>query len=117
MDKVFLRDLEVEAIIGIHPWERTVRQRLVLQIEVAVDVRTAAAAEDISLTLDYSALADRVREFIRDRRFRLLETLAEETAAMIAAEFETRWLRLKVGKPGAVARAGEVGVEIERGQP
>jgi dihydroneopterin aldolase len=117
MDRVFLRDLEVEAIIGIHPWEREVRQRLVLQIEVAADIAAAAATDDISLTLDYSALAQRVRDFIRDGRFRLLETLAEETAAMLTAEFGARWLRLRVGKPGAVARAGEVGVEIERGEP
>lgn len=117
MDRVFLSDLEVEAIIGIHPWEREVRQRLVLQIEVAADVAAAAAADDISLTLDYSALAQRVREFIRERRFRLLETLAEETSAMIAAEFGARWMRFRVGKPGAVANSGQVGVEIERGAP
>jgi dihydroneopterin aldolase len=115
--KVYLQDLEIEAVIGIHPWERDVRQRLVLQLEVAVDVAAVAARDDISLTVDYHALAGRIGEFVRTGQYRLLETLAEETAAMIMAEFGVRWLRLRVGKPGAVAGAGDVGVEIERGTP
>ena len=115
MDRVFVEGLRVETIIGIHPWEREVRQRLVVQLEVAVDVAAVAATDNIDLTIDYSALADRVRGFIRDGRYRLLETLAEETAAMIQQEFGVSWLRLKVGKPGAVITASEVGVQIERG--
>lgn len=117
MDRVFLSDLVVETIIGIHPWEREVPQRLVLQLEVAVDVAAVAATDDIALTVDYAALSERLREFIRDGRYRLLETLAEEAAAMIQSEFGVSWLSLKVGKPGAVTTAREVGVQIERGTP
>ncbi len=115
MDRVFLNDLVVETIIGIHPWEREVPQRLLLQLEVAVDVAAVAATDDIELTVDYAGLAERVSGFIRSGRYRLLETLAEETAAMIQREFGVRWLRLKVGKPGAVPTARQVGVQIERG--
>jgi dihydroneopterin aldolase len=92
-----------------------VRQRLLLQLEVAVDVTAVAARDDVTLTVDYAALAERVRAFILDGQYRLLETLAEETAAMIMQEFGVDWLRLQVGKPGAVITAGEVGVVIERG--
>lgn len=115
MDKVYLEDLTVETIIGIHPWEREVLQRLVLQLEVGIDVAAVAARDDLALSVDYSALAERLRGFIRDGQYRLLETLAEEAAAMIMDEFGVTWLRLRVGKPGAVTTAGEVGVEIERG--
>ncbi len=115
MDRVFINDLVVETIIGIHPWEREIPQRLVLQLEVSVDVAAVAATDDIDLTVDYSHLAERVSVFIRAGRYRLLETLAEETAAMIQREFGVGWLRLSVGKPGAVTTAGQVGVSIERG--
>ncbi len=115
MDRVYLNDLVVEAIIGIHPWEREVPQRLVLQLEVGVDIPAVAASDDIDKTVDYSALAERVRDFVREGRYRLLETLAEETAAMLQQEFAIDWLRLQVGKPGAVTTAREVGVLIERG--
>ena len=62
-------------------------------------------------------LAQRIGEFVRAGRYRLLETLAEETAAMVMDEFGVGWLRLRVGKPGAVANADEVGVEVERSRP
>ena len=113
-DKVTITRLAVETVIGIHAWERRVRQRLLVDLEVATDIAQVAAADDIALGVDYSALSDRVGEFIREGSYRLLETLAEETAAMILAEFEVEWLRLKVDKPGAVPAADSVGVVIER---
>ena len=114
MDRVYISRLTVEAVIGIHAWEREVRQPLYLDLEVATDAAQVAATDDIAVAVDYSALADRLTEFICDGRFRLLETLAEEAAAMILREFGVTWLRLRVGKPGAVAAADSVGVEIER---
>ena len=117
MDRVFIDKLRVEAVIGIHPWERHVRQPLSLDLEVGTDARRVAEADDIAAAVDYSALAERLTNFIQQGRFRLLETLAEEAAAMIQQEFGARWLRLRVAKPGAVAAADAVGVEIERGEP
>ena len=116
-DRVTVTGLEVEAVIGIHDWERRVRQRLLVDLEVATDAARVAAADDISLAVDYSALSDRVGEFICLGSYRLLETLAEEAAAMILAEFGVEWLRLKVSKPGAVPAADSVAVVIERSRP
>ena len=72
---------------------------------------------DIARAVDYSALATRVAAFIQAGEFRLLETLAEETAAMVIAEFGVPWLRLRVEKPGAVTGADSVGVAIQRSRP
>ena len=116
-DRVTVTGLEVEAVIGIHDWERRVRQRLLVDLEVATDAARVAAADDIALAVDYSALSDRVCEFICLGSYRLLETLAEEAAAMILAEFGVEWLRLKVSKPGAVPAADSVAVVIERSRP
>ena len=113
-DRVTVTGLEVEAVIGIHDW---VRQRLLVDLEVATDAARVAAADDIALAVDYSALSDRVCEFICLGSYRLLETLAEEAAAMILAEFGVEWLRLKVSKPGAVPAADSVAVVIERSRP
>ena len=117
MDRVYLRDLAIDAVIGIHPWEREVRQTLLLQLELACDIAAVAATGTIADAVDYSAVADRLTAFIQNQRFELLESLAEESAAMLFAEFGVAWLRLQVGKPGAVAAAGEVGVVIEREYP
>ena len=117
MDKVVVNGLRVEAIIGIHDWERRVRQPLDLSLEVATEVARVAAEDDIALAVDYHALSTRVADYIVDGEFRLLETLAEQTAAMILAEFGVSWVRLAVYKPGAVPAAENVGVIIEREAP
>ena len=115
-DRVLVRGLVVEAVIGIHDWERKVRQTLVLDLEVATDIAAVAATDDIAATVDYHALSERVSAFVQAGEYRLLETLAEEAAAMILEEFAADWLRLQVSKPGAVPAADSVGVVIERGR-
>jgi dihydroneopterin aldolase len=116
MDIVYIRDLRVDTIIGIYDWERRIRQTLLVDLEMASDVRRAAASGDIADALDYKAVADRVTAFIQAGEFELLETLAEDLAAVLQKEFDIGWLRIRVGKPGAVAAAGDVGVVIERGE-
>lgn len=116
MDIVFLRQLEVDTVIGIHDWERKIRQTLVLDLEMAVDIRLAAQTDSISDALDYQAVAERLGEFIRGSSFQLVETLAESCAGIIMQEFAVPWLRLTVSKPTALAQAASVGVVIERGE-
>ncbi len=115
MDIVFLRDLRVDTVIGVYDWERRIRQTVSVDLEVATDVSRAAADDAIEAAVDYKALADRVRGFIAQSEFRLVETLAERTAAMILAEFGVPWLRLSLTKPGALPDCRGVGVTIERG--
>lgn len=115
MDLVFIRQLQVETVIGIYDWERTVRQQLWLDLEMATDIRPAANSEDIQLALDYHAISVRLNEFVSGRAFALIETIAEQCAALIMQEFGVAWLRLTVTKPTAVPAAQAVGVTIERG--
>ncbi len=115
MDIVFLRQLEVDTVIGIHDWEREIRQRLVLDLEMASDTRLAARTDSIAEALDYQAVAERLTEFVRGSSFQLVETLAEACAQIVLQEFDVSWLRLTVSKPDAIAHAQSVGVIIERG--
>lgn len=115
MDTIFIRGLRVDTIIGIYDWERRVHQSIVLDIEMATDIRPAAASKNVSDTLDYHAIALRLTAFIQDEQFLLLETLAERCAELLQREFSIAWLQLCVTKPTAVPSAQGVGVKIERG--
>ncbi len=115
MDIVFLEQLRVDTIIGIHDWERRVHQTLLVDLEMATEAGRAAAGESIDDTLDYRQVAERVTAFIQAGEFQLLETLAHELAAVLQAEFKLPWLKLRVAKPGAVPAAQTVGVMVERG--
>ena len=115
MDIVYIRELEIQTVIGIYDWEREIRQTVSLDLDMATDIRAAAQTEDIANTLDYKAVSKRLIAFIEAAEFQLIETLAEHVAGIVLSEFPVTWLRLRVGKPGAVTGARDVGVIIERG--
>lgn len=117
MDRVFIEDLRVETIIGIFDWEREIRQTVSLDLEMNVDVARAADTDRIDDTLNYKAVAKRLIGFIEKSEFQLVETLAQRCAEIILAEFPVTWVRLRLGKPGAVRGSRSVGVIIERGRP
>jgi dihydroneopterin aldolase len=115
MDIVYLRGLKIECVIGIFEWERRIKQTVVLDLDMAADIRRAAASDGIEHTLDYKAVSKRVIDFVRDTQFQLVETLAESVAAIVLTEFGVPWVRVRVNKRGAIRRAADVGVVIERG--
>lgn len=115
MDIVFLHDLKVECVIGIFDWERRIKQTLHVDLDMAADVRRAAASDAIQDTLDYKAVAKRVMEFASNSRFQLVETLAEKIAGIVLTEFQVPWVRVRINKQGAVRNADGAGVVIERG--
>ncbi len=116
MDIVYIKELQIETIIGIYDWERKQKQTVSLDLDMGADIRPAAASEDIAMALDYKAVSKRLIAFVENSEFLLIETMAEQIAAIVLAEFSVPWLRLRVGKPGAVTGARDVGVIIERGR-
>lgn len=115
MDKVFIDNLTVETVIGVYDWERTIKQRLELDIEMAWDNKPAAASDDLQYALDYKAVSDRLIAFIEGSAFLLVETLTEQVADIILQEFNAKAVKIRLRKPAAVPQARAVGVEISRG--
>ena len=116
MDKVYIKGLKTDAVIGVYDWERDIRQTLVLDLELGSDNRVAAANDAIEDAVDYDAISGRILAYVADSEFELIETLAERVAEIVMREFDIPWVRLKLSKPGAVADAEDVGVIIERGE-
>ena len=114
MDIIYLHDLKIDTIIGIFEWERRVKQAVILDLDMAADIRKAAASDKIADTLDYKAVSKRLIEYVGANQFQLVETLAERVAEIVLKEFGISWLRLRVNKKGAVRGAVDVGVIIER---
>jgi len=113
-DRIFLRELAVECIIGFLDWERLVKQTVYLDIEVPVDCRRAALSDDVAHTLDYKHLSKVVLAFVGGCEFKLVETLADRTAKLILTEFDIPWVKLTINKRGAIRASRDVGVCIER---
>lgn len=116
MDIVFIKDLQIETVIGIYDWERKIRQMISIDLEMATDIRKAAASDQIEDTLNYKAVAKRLISFVSDSEYELVETLAEKICSIVIEEFGVPWVRLTLHKPGAVSGSKSVGVRIQRGQ-
>ena len=113
-DRVFLRELAVECIIGFLDWERLVKQTVYLDIEAPIDCRHASVNDDVAHTLDYKRLSKVVIAFVTASEFKLVETLADRTAKLILREFDLPWVKLTLNKRGAIRASRDVGVSIER---
>ena len=113
-DKIFLRGLEVECIIGFIEWERRIKQRIQIDLELPVDCTKAARSDDVIDTLDYKSVAKRVIAFVEASEFVLVETMAHRMAMLILEEFGIEWVRIWINKPGAIRGSRDVGVAIER---
>jgi len=114
MDRIFLRELRVETIIGIYDWERETRQVVSIDLEMPVDIRRAAATDDIADTLNYKKVAKRILGYVEASSFQLVETLIERIAEIIITEFDVDWVKVTLSKPGAIRNSRDVGVAIER---
>ena len=115
MDIVYIRDLQVETIIGIYDWEREVRQTISIDLDMAADISKAACSDNIEDALNYKAVAKRLISFIEGSSCLLVERLAEEVAQIVVEEFNVPWVKLRLSKPGALRGSRDVGLIIERG--
>jgi dihydroneopterin aldolase len=113
-DRIFLRGLQVECIIGFIEWERRIKQTIVIDIELPTDCARAAESDDVGHTVDYKRVAKRLIAFVEASDFKLVETLAHRVAMTLLEEFSLAWLRISVNKPGAIRGSRDVGVSIER---
>ena len=114
-DMVFIEGLQIDALVGVHDWERHAPRPLVFDLQLAFDNRVPASSDALVDTLDYEAISRRLADFAASTGFNLVETLAERCAALVLEEFGAAGVRLKLSKPGAVQAASTVGVVIERG--
>jgi dihydroneopterin aldolase len=114
MDKIFLNDLKIDAIIGIYDWERQTRQTLTFDLEMDWDIKPAAASDDISKTLDYGAVAQTIVGFVKASEYQLIETLAEDLCALLLQEFAIPRIKLTLSKPVALHGQNTARIVIER---
>jgi dihydroneopterin aldolase len=113
-DRIYLRGLKSQCIIGFIEWERQVPQTVVVDLEFPCDCTRAAATDSVADTVDYKQIAKRVLAFVGESRFLLIETLAHRLALLLLEEFSLEWVKIDLSKPGAIRHSRDVGVSVMR---
>ena len=114
MDKVFIKSLEVEGIIGIFQWEREVKQLISMDIEMDFDNKRAAKSDKIDDALNYKLVGKRITAFVENSKYKLVESLAEKISKIILKEFPVSKVKVSLSKPGALRGSQSVGISIIR---
>ena len=114
MDTIHIHDLEVFYRVGVPDAERAAPQRLLLDIQLHLDFRAAAATDDLTKTINYFAVTQRLLKFGENREWKLIEKLAEDIANTILTEFRPSRIRVEV-KKFIIPEARHISVAIERG--
>src|SRR5216110_2518105 len=112
MDAIVIRDLRVEALIGIHRRERHVKQTLSIDLEIGLPGTEVFASDKVGDTIDYEQVALRIRELAAAQHYRLVETFADRIAGILVEEFAALWVRVSVAKIGILPNAKFVGITI-----
>lgn len=114
MDKLAISGIKLTTLIGIHDWEQQCPQNLYLDITLQIDAQKAALEDNIQDALDYDRLVTHIFTFVENTHFHLIETLAERLAQEVLHHFPTDWVQITLHKPGALQKAKDVTITVER---
>jgi FolB domain-containing protein len=114
MDKIIIKNLLARGIIGVHDWERSRPQDIMINITIFTDTRRAAQTDSLDDCINYSTMSKKLLAHAETVNRLTVEALANDLAAVCLEEQGVQKVIVRVEKPGAVRFAESVGVEIER---
>ena len=110
---IHIKNLRLQAVIGVLDWERKLPQDIVVNVKVYFDGTQAAATDDIEEALDYDTMVQRVIKEVEHSRFHLLEKLAQHILSVIMEDPRVEAASIEVDKPNALQLADSVSVFCE----
>jgi dihydroneopterin aldolase len=112
--RIFVRDLEMIASVGVHAHEKIAPQRIRVSIDLTVGPRAPDATDTVDTVLSYENVVKGIRAIVATGHFQLIETLAERVAAACLTHYSVSAVKVKIEKPDIFPDAATVGIEIER---
>ncbi|MFA5688156.1 MAG: dihydroneopterin aldolase [Kiritimatiellales bacterium] len=114
MDKIYIRDLALRCIIGVYPGERDSKQDILVSVTMETDLHAAGESDNLADTVNYKAIKLEILDFVENSSFQLIESLAENIAAICLKYAGVQTVTVTVDKPGALRFARSVAVEVTR---
>jgi len=114
MDKIYIRDLTVQCIIGLYPEERTNKQEVIINVTMETDLRKAGLSDDLNDTVDYKTVKLDILNLAEKSEFKLIESLAERISEICLKADGVQRTNITIDKPGALRFCKSVAVEITR---
>jgi 7,8-dihydroneopterin aldolase/epimerase/oxygenase len=113
---VFVRDLDLMALIGIYDHEKIKPQRIVVNVDLSVEEARGPMSDEIDHVVSYEIVVKKIETIVAAGHVNLVETLAEKFAEACLRDKRVLAARVRIEKPDIIPNARSVGVEIERGR-
>jgi 7,8-dihydroneopterin aldolase/epimerase/oxygenase len=114
VDIVFVKSLKCQTILGVYAWERVALRPILVDLEIGAEQEAAFQHDNAVGLMNYDSISARLTALLPTLSYKTVERLAEHIAQTVLHEFGAQYVKVTVGKPGAVANAALVGVSIER---
>lgn len=112
MDKIIIKNARFQCNLGVSEEERKKKQEVVIDIEIFLDITKAAKIDSLEQTVNYSDIYKQISDLLKNKKFKLIETVAERTANIILMNPGTKKVTLIIKKPNAMSTAEYAAVEI-----
>ena len=114
VDKIRLEGIQLACIIGTDDWERQLKQKLLLDLVLELDLSVAGQSDRLEDTIDYVAVVNAVTDLARDSQYLMIEALAEAIAQRLLEEPPVDAVSVVLNKGASVKGAKNVAVTIRR---
>jgi len=114
LDTIFIRQLRLQAWIGLYRHEKIAPQTIEIDLEIALPGDAVFKTRKVADTIDYGVVVEHVRALLTKERFGLVENLAERIAGLLLQDFKSPRVKVSIAKLGVLREAQRVGVTIER---
>lgn len=108
MDILFIKNLVVITFIGIHDWEKLIKQKIILDIEISKKNYISLVNKNCKKYWDYTIISKKIINYLENNKFCLIEQIADKITSLILNFILCDWVRVKVSKPNAILQAQEV---------
>lgn len=116
MDKIYIKGMEFFGYHGVMEEEKRLGQKFIIDLEVSCNLRSAGESDDLTNTISYAELYECTKEIVENKKYNLIEALAEDIASMVRKHPLCCGVKVKINKPGAPVKGvfDSIGIEIER---
>ena len=105
MDKIYINSLPLSTLIGTLPVERELPQKIILDLEIGMDLKKAGRSDDLFDTIDYSDIEEKLVKLAADSHFYLLEAFAQAVTDIVFGYELVKSCKVTLTKPNASRRA------------
>ncbi len=109
-----IKNLKLKTIIGIYPWEEKIDREIVINIEIDTDFNQSLKSDDINDTIDYDFISSAVKNLVAEKKFKLVEKMAQEIMDLIMQNPKVKKCKLEIDKVGSIDFIDSFSVTIEQ---